>query len=285
MQAAAGLVLFVLGVVAMAGWIPALREVTYPVCWWGLLMMADAHNFRRAGQSLWRGSYRRFFGVTLPVSVLLWLFFELLNLPAPEWIYAGGFHSIRAQTLLGFASFSTVIPIEIESWWLVGGKLCIPAPLRSAALRFRTIFVLLGIATVVLPWFNQRVWYLNQAMWLSPALLLLPFLKWPACADSGLWLARLSASGLLAGLFWECLNWFSPAHWKYLILRGAPHLFQMPIPGYLGFIPFAVTCLAVYEAVRRIRSSVIVIALLWISAAGLMFALTQVYFDRGIWRP
>src|SRR5438270_1152136 len=110
MQVLIGIIAFLAGVAGMLRLLPALVNLTYPLVWWGLLMVVDAWNHRRRNLSLWRGHPSRFFGVILPVSALLWIGFEVLNLPSPEWTYIGGFHSIAAQTVLGFASFVTVIP-------------------------------------------------------------------------------------------------------------------------------------------------------------------------------
>ena len=285
MLTAAGLLLFTMGIAGVAGWIAALRDAAYPLLWWGLLIEVDGWNFRRSGLSLWRRNAGAFFAVTAPVSALLWLFFELLNLPRPEWVYLGGYHSIAGQTVLGFVSFATVVPIEIEAWWLVAGEVSIAREILDAARRWRWAFVAAGAITIALPWIQSGPWYWNQAMWISPALLLLPFVRVKASRETGRWVWRLSAAGLLAGFFWECLNWPSHTHWRYVILTSAPHLFQMPLPGYIGFIPFALACLVVYEASRAMRGTVAIGALLWTLAGGLMYVVTQVYFERGIWRP
>jgi len=284
MRIAAGIGLLAMGVAGAAGVLPAMRELTYPLLWWGLLLLVDEWNFRRRGLSLWRGNAAAFFAVIVPVSTLLWLFFELLNLPRPEWVYLGGFHSIAGQTVLGFVAFATVVPIEIEAWWLVRRRIAIAGPLLDAARRWRWAFLVAGVALVALPWIQTGPWYWNQGMWIVPALLLLPFVH-AERADGGRWLADLCVAGLLAGFFWEGLNWASHTHWEYTILKNAPHVFQMPLPGYVGFIPFALTCLAVYEACRTIRGSIATAVMLWALAMGLMFVVTEVYFERGIWRP
>lgn len=284
MQALIGVVVFAAGLGGMLRLVPALVNLTYPLMWWGLLMVVDQWNYRRRALSLWRPDPARFFAVIVPASALLWIGFELLNLPAPEWTYIGGFQGIAAQTVLGCASFATVIPIVVEAWWLVRGEVCVTTPLLRAARRRRGLFLIAGAVTIALPWLNH-IWWLNQVMWLSPALLLLPFVKSKACEDGPRWILHLAAAGLLSGFFWECLNYPSPAHWRYEILRGAPHLFQMPLPGYIGFIPFALTCLVVYEALHRIPARLPAAALLYVVAFGSMFAVTRIYYDRGIWRP
>ncbi|HZU23890.1 MAG TPA: hypothetical protein VFA04_00110 [Bryobacteraceae bacterium] len=276
-----GFGLFAAGIIGMLRLVPALATITYPLAWWGLLIIVDSWNYRRRRLSLWRGGAAvRFFVVDVPASALLWLFFEVMNLPAPEWIYLGGFDSIAAQTLLGFVSFATVVPIVVEAWWLVHGPVYIPATPHA----WRAVFLLLGAVTLVLPWFNH-IWYLNQGMWIAPALLLMPFLHETRRESGGRWLGSLALAGLLSGVTWESLNYPSPTHWEYRILPHAAHLFQMPLPGYIGFIPFALTCLAVYEASRRIPVRLTTAFLLYSASLGLMFIITRVYYESGIWRP
>jgi len=285
LQIAIGIALFALAVAAMMGAVPALLDLTYPLAWWGLLLAVDAWNYRLRGLSLWRGNAPLFWSIVLPASALLWLVFELMNLPAPQWIYIGGFHSIAGQTLLGFVAFGTVVPIVIEAWWLVRGEICLPRGLLDFAHRGRAIWIAAGALLLLLPWFNRGPWWLNQGMWLAPALLWLPFTHAPSCANPRRWLRDLTLAGLLSGVAWESLNWPSHTHWQYTILPHAPHLFQMPLPGYIGFIPFALTCLAAYELCLRLRTGFATAAMLYVPALGLMYVVTKVYFERGIWRP
>jgi hypothetical protein len=63
-----------------------------------------------------------------------------------------------------------------------------------------------------------------------------------------LWLFALAA--LTCGFFWELWNVKSLAHWEYAI--PSVHrfrLFEMPILGYAGYLPFGLECLAVTQFV------------------------------------
>src|SRR4051794_32955795 len=93
-------------------------DFLYPVAWWIILPLMDAWNRHRRGLTLW--SWHTV-AVLLPSSVLLWLYFELLNIPGPQWRYVGGLPSVPAQVALGVVSFATVLPIVVEFWWLFGG--------------------------------------------------------------------------------------------------------------------------------------------------------------------
>ena len=49
---------------------------------------------------------------------------------------------------------------------------------------------------------------------------------------------------LICGFFWEMWNYFSLARWTYTIpFVQRFHLFEMPILGYGGYLPFGLACL------------------------------------------
>ena len=59
-------------------------------------------------------------------------------------------------------------------------------------------------------------------------------------------MAALAA--LICGWFWELWNVRSLAHWEYSIpFVDRFHLFDMPILGYAGYLPFGLECLAVAD--------------------------------------
>ena len=52
---------------------------------------------------------------------------------------------------------------------------------------------------------------------------------------------NLLLSGLLCGVLWEFWNYWSRAKWIYTVpIMERWKIFEMPLPGYLGFPPFAV---------------------------------------------
>jgi hypothetical protein len=271
-----------IGLASMAGLVPWLADYTYPIVWWGLLLIVDRYNERRHRLSLWRSRGKHFLLITIPVSVLLWLLFEILNLAAPQWRYKGGIDNLHAQVFFGFISFATVIPIMEESYWLAGGRFCLPAAFSRVFQKWRAASILAGLVFAAIPLFNDVFWF-NQGIWLAPALVLLPFTNIRPCESPPRFVRALALSGLLAGFFWEMLNYWSRTHWEYLILPGAPHLFQMPLPGYLGFIPFALTALVVYEQQLRLPPRITISALLYAGAFAALYVLTTVYLDRGLW--
>ena len=64
---------------------------------------------------------------------------------------------------------------------------------------------------------------------------------------------NLLLSGLLCGVLWEFWNYWARAKWIYTvpIMQGLK-VFEMPLPGYFGFPPFAIECFTMYVFVRRV---------------------------------
>ena len=56
-----------------------LDDYAYPFAWWGVLLLVDAWNARRHSLENWFSDARQFVAITVPISVLVWLFFEVLN--------------------------------------------------------------------------------------------------------------------------------------------------------------------------------------------------------------
>lgn len=94
----------------------------------------------------------------------------------------------------------------------------------------------------------------NMALWVGLWLLLDPInarLGKPGLIED--WLEgrfgrtlALFAGGLLCGLLWELWNYWAIAKWTYDLPFLGPleqvRYFEMPVPGMLGFLPFAAQC-------------------------------------------
>ena len=60
-------------------------------------------------------------------------------------------------------------------------------------------------------------------------------------------------AGLVCGLLWEFWNFWATSKWHYNVpYLGHVKIFEMPILGFLGFMPFAVESYAIYIFVRRL---------------------------------
>ncbi len=57
-------------------------------------------------------------------------------------------------------------------------------------------------------------------------------------------------AALVCGWFWEMWNWQSDPKWIYTV-PGVErwHVFEMPLLGFAGYLPFGLECLIVTESV------------------------------------
>ena len=109
-------------------------------------------------------------------------------------------------------------------------------------------------------------------LWLSPLGLLLGIQclrKDQTCFQSlarGDWRPVLlsALAALFCGFWWELWNVYSLVHWEYTIpYVHALKIFEMPVLGYSGYLPFGLTCLAIsefgldYQLSHQLRISVV----------------------------
>jgi hypothetical protein len=62
-------------------------------------------------------------------------------------------------------------------------------------------------------------------------------------------------SGFLCGILWEFWNYWSRAKWHYTVpIMERLKIFEMPVPGYLGFPAFGLECFTMYVFLRIVVS-------------------------------
>jgi hypothetical protein len=97
--------------------------------------------------------------------------------------------------------------------------------------------------------------YLFGAVWLGFLFLLEPINL--QLGNESLWrdvrggsysrIISLLAAGWVCGIFWEFWNYWAQARWVYVFpIWQEWKLFAMPVPGYLGFPPFAAECFVLF---------------------------------------
>ena len=69
-------------------------------------------------------------------------------------------------------------------------------------------------------------------------------------------LARMMLAGLVCGVLWEFWNFWSAAKWVYSIpLLNFWRVFEMPVFGFLGFMPFALECYLLWQLFNIMRNA------------------------------
>ena len=61
-----------------------------------------------------------------------------------------------------------------------------------------------------------------------------------------------AVAAVICGCFWEMWNYYSLARWVYTIPFVHRYvIFEMPLLGYAGYLPFGVACAVVGHALER----------------------------------
>jgi hypothetical protein len=218
--------------------------------WLGYILVVDALVLSRTGISFWTRS-RRGFMLLFVASVPAWWLFEAINHRTGNWEYLGSnaFTDLEYY-LLCTISFSTVMPAVFETAELVGSfhwmeRLAAGPRLRPTPAINRGMFFG-GAAMLALALAWPKVCY--PFVWTSLVLLLEPLNCWLGRRhflqdlQRGDWrqVASLALGALICGFFWEMWNYYSYPKWIYHT-PGAQflHVFEMPLLGYGGYVPFA----------------------------------------------
>lgn len=231
--------------------------------WLGYCLTIDALVKTRSGSSLFTRSPKKYFGLFL-ISAPSWWLFELFNIHLNNWQYIGKEHFTDVEyALLASLSFSTVIPAVFGSAELVATfrwvrnlkfKIILTSSSKSLLLFFTSgVILLLAIfkwPDVFYPFIWAAVYFIIEPLNVKAGYSsLFEFTKdknWQA-------LISLSLGCLICAFFWEMWNYYSYPKWVYNLPHvNAPKLFEMPLPGYIGYIPFSLELFALTSLVYGI---------------------------------
>ena len=250
----------------IAAWISSWGRVgpwqyTFFPLWLGFILTLDGLNVTRQGSSILMRDWRRF-ALLFPISSVYWWIFEWMNGYVQNWFYTYD-HAYTPLTLnvLSTLYFSTVLPAVMEMFELLATipalKPLLPASASGARLAPGWVarLLLVGVGLLWLPIrFPQ---YAYMLIWFCLIFLLDPINNLAGRPSAfGRLLARdwkflltLPLAGLACGFFWEMWNYFALPKWQYYLpfLNWTPHYFEMPIPGMLGYLPFAFELFAMYQ--------------------------------------
>jgi hypothetical protein len=242
-------------------WFSLFQPFTFTPLWVSYIICVNALTFRRKARCL-LVDYPFSFLLLFPASAAFWWLFEYLNRYVQNWHYTGVEFSPLEYFLYASLSFSTVLPAFASTReWLASfpslerfrsfPPLSITRPTRVALLT-------LVVAATGLFFLGSYPEYLFPLLWISPLLILvsLQALMKEAHVFSSLargdWRGVLGSAlaALVCGFFWELWNYYSLAKWVYHIpFVQHLQLFEMPLLGYAGYLPFGVECAVVVEMV------------------------------------
>jgi hypothetical protein len=240
-------------------WFAPLQAFTFSPLWLAYIVVINALTFRRTGRCMLKD--RPLYLLKLFVlSAAFWWFFEYLNRFVQNWYYEG-IGSLTPGEYFVFATlpFSTVLPAVLGTYDLLASYPRLSAGLADfIVIRPRRPRLIAGLMLVAAcaGLTGIGIWpdLLFPLLWLAPLIILtsLQGLCGPSTlfADVSrgdwrrLWLLALSA--LICGFFWEMWNYYSLAKWIYAVpYVNRFKIFEMPILGYIGYLPFGLECAAV----------------------------------------
>jgi len=254
--------LLLVGVCWTVSWTHArpYSDYTFFPLWLGYILTVDSIVEWRTGTSpIARSGWRVAWLFVL--SVPLWWVFELLNRLVGNWVY----HLPRdygrmTRFLLSSVAFSTVMPAVLTTAELVRSfrldwLRALPGmPMSRGWLAgYHLAGWLMVLATALWPG------YAFPLVWLALVFIIDPIGTALGADSVGRHLARrdwsivlnLGLGTLLCGFFWEMWNIRAMPKWTYDIPHvGWLHIFEMPILGYGGYLPFGLEVYAFYALGR-----------------------------------
>lgn len=241
---------------------PGWRRHTFTPLWLGYVLAVNALIFHRTGRSPLTHRTGWFLAL-FPVSAALWWLFEYLNQFVNNWYYSGvsatGDWDYFLQATL---PFSTVLPAVASTLaWLRQfpriEALALPPVDTSPSLAWLALAT--GTAALAVIGLSPELFY--AALWIGPPLVLCGLqqlvvgetLLSPLAGGDWRPLLQPALAGLVCGLFWEMWNYGSLAQWHYSIPYAQRFfVFEMPLLGYAGYLPFGIMCALVLDLVAHI---------------------------------
>jgi len=243
---ASWLTLSLVGVVACWWWLWNVRSYWNPLAFTLLWTCAAVAGRVAAGGAAL--PVRRHL-LLMAVSVPLWWWFELVNAFVQNWHYHGAEHYTALEyQLFATLAFSTVVPALDAAWsaalrWWPGGRVASPTgPLSRRSAWWGLAAGMVAQAAVFL-WPTSTYAF----VWVAPFLVfdgLVSLRGGPSLLQAmrqGAWQTPLAVAsgGLACGVLWELWNYHAMPKWTYDVpLMNFWHVFEMPLLGYGGYVPF-----------------------------------------------
>jgi hypothetical protein len=244
-------------------WFSDLQAHTFTPLWLSYIVTMNGLTCKRRGSCVLLDRPAAFL-VLFPVSAIFWWFFEYLNRFVQNWFYVGPPMSPQEYFWYATLSFSTVLPaFTATREWILSypwpdrfqdfSPISLPRPRTAAAL----VLLVAALGLLLLGIYPD---YAFSLLWISPLLILVSLKTLYgethlfSLVAKGRWriLVASAVSALLCGFFWEMWNFYSLAKWIYQVpFVQRFHLFEMPLIGYAGYLPFGLECAVIVEIVMQ----------------------------------
>lgn len=224
--------------------------------WLGYILAVDGFVFLRKGTSLLTRSSKGFV-LLFAFSVPFWWLFELFNEVLQNWNYEGrDYFSNFEYALFASLNFSTVLPAVFITAELVESfKIqTFNNPFLKTGRKLPGLFFISGWIMLILFLVWPSIFF--PFVWISVYFIIEPVNYWFGYktllhfTEKGNWqpVWNLWAGVLICGFFWEMWNYYSFPKWTYdLPYLDVLDVFEMPLAGFLGYLPFSLELYALYN--------------------------------------
>ncbi len=236
-----------------------------PMMWTGYILFIDAFIYRVTGNSLISSRFKQFLFM-LPYSVACWLIFEAYNLHLQNWQYIDLPENMVERYFGYFWAFATIFPGVLLTSELVDiSGIFNKLRVRTFTFRKTTLYIIMiiGVLFLMVPILvSQEVAaYLFGLVWIGFIFFLDPinYFSGGKSLFRDLENGRLNKvfslflAGVICGFLWEFWNYWATAKWNYTLpFLNEPKIFEMPLFGFLGFLPFAIEIYVMWELAARV---------------------------------
>lgn len=256
----------------------------YVTSWWSYIILLDTTLALKEKRFL---VLNRHIAPLIMISCGFWCFFELINIRLQNWYYI----NLPVNTIQRyggyFLAYGTVIPaiyLTKELVYVFLGEITV-RPFRIERYPFRAIP--LGIVILFLTLAFPR--YLFACAWIFavPVIDAINYIRgyrsFMADLEKGFAGHFISAviAGLVCGILWEMWNYLSISKWMYSVpFLEEGKIFEMPLPGYLGFLAFGLETIAFFNLLEGSRRTARFIYVLFVIVTILISSLTFPLIDR-----
>ncbi|HEV2067871.1 MAG TPA: hypothetical protein VGR08_13665 [Thermomicrobiales bacterium] len=233
-------------------------EHTFFPLWLGYILTVDGLAYMRGGTSLLMRDHPRFV-LLFAMSIPLWWLFEFANEFLRNWRYimARQYGPVAYGALASLA-FSTVMPAvfvtaelyrtfspfaRVRRWIRL-------VPSRAGQGAIAVLGLAMFVASLAFPDVAFPLVWIGVFLFLDAINALIGGRSLAEQVAAGRWdtVLVLFAAGITCGFFWEMWNIRSLPKWVYDVPHvTGPKLFEMPLLGYGGYLPFALEIYAFYH--------------------------------------
>lgn len=231
--------------------------------WLGYILVVDGLVLLRTGTSLLtRG--RLPFALLFVASIPMWWIFEAFNARLGSWSYVLPHrNSWLRYHLEASVAFSTVVPAIFGTAELLRSfgwirrigrwRRLNPSPVQIKLIAVAGLCML--AASLIWPRQAFGLVWLGLFFILDPIATARGAPSFSRQARTGWWgdVVAFCLAGITCGIFWEMWNYWSLPKWRYNVpYVGFLRVFEMPVLGFTGYLPFALETFAFVQLVSSL---------------------------------